>query len=241
MQNKPPITKGSFSVEEFKKINDLRAAIEYFEDKIEGAGVKAITERVAAAKLILREFGGSTASVSVESGEESSTCISESSDEAQSVSADGYALPVTKKGINLPCDQATCHHDKTPAADLGIAPKWEGTPVYAIFDGEIYNYKYRPGFGKTAPAPEICKSFQLKGKDGWHYWYGHIMNVTVKNGDKVKAGQKIAEIGPERCADDTPPHLHIDRGSPKGSAGGSEDRRDPGFIPLLNKIYESTP
>lgn len=157
------------------------------------------------------------------------------------VNADGYALPVDLEvggsKVNLPCSEDTCHHDGTPAADLGITEQWEGTPVYAIFDGEITNLHYRSGFGST-PAPRECISFQLIGDDGWQYWYGHIKNPAVKNGDKVKAGDRLADIGQSACADDTPPHLHIDRGTPKGEPGGSECCRDPAFVPLLDKIYE---
>lgn len=155
------------------------------------------------------------------------------------VNADGYAMPVNMDVVagQLPCESATCHHDGTPAADLGIAEKWEGDPVYAIFDGKISNLHYRAGFG-ASPAPQECISFQLEGDDGWKYWYGHIKDPKVSNGEEVKAGQKLAVIGQSACADDTPPHLHIDRGSPKGSLGGNECCRDPGFVPLLNKIYK---
>ncbi len=157
------------------------------------------------------------------------------------VNSDGYAMPVPLEvggsKVNLPCGEDTCHHDGTPAADLGISEAWEGAPVYAIYDGQIENMHYRSGMG-SAPAPRECISLQLKGNDGWYYWYGHIKNPTIHNGDKVKAGDKIAVIGQSACADDTPSHLHIDRGSPKGEYGGSECCRDPAFIPLLDKIYE---
>lgn len=155
------------------------------------------------------------------------------------VSADGYALPVDLKVAEgqLPCGRNTCHWDGTPAADFGIADQWEGSPVYAIFDGEITNLHYRSGLGGS-PAPRECISFQFKGNDGWQYWYGHVKNPNVSNGDKVKAGDKLAVIGQSACADGTPPHLHIDRGTPKGSQGGNICCRDPGFVPLLDRIYE---
>lgn len=237
MNNTSP-TGASKMIENFKP-NSVQESVEYFEKTIEGAGIKAITDRVAAAELIKKKYEKSSGdTITTKTSSNGSSC--QTSSDYQNVNAEGYALPVKKEGVNLPCKQTTCHHDGTPAADLGITPDWEGTPVFAIIDGEIFNYKYRAGFGKGS-APELCKQFQLKGSDGWNYWYGHIMNVTVSNGSKVKAGQKIAEIGPSECADDTPPHLHIDRGSPKGSVGGMKCCRDPGFIPLLNKIFESTP
>lgn len=165
--------------------------------------------------------------------------VSECSAESGIVNTDGYAMPVNLDVVagQLPCQAFTCHHDGTPAADLGIVEKWEGSPVYAIFAGKISNLHYRAGFG-ASPAPHECVSLQLEGDDGWKYWYGHVRAPKVANGQKVKAGQQLAVIGQSACADDTPPHLHIDRGSPKGSLGGSECCRDPGFIPLLNKIYK---
>ena len=190
------------------------------------------------------ERGGSAGVTAADGGDASdieainSGCSEGGADSSQ-VNADGYAMPTKREGINLPCKKETCHHDGTPAADLGISDKWEGTPVYAITDGKIEGLKYRRGLVGAA-APAECKSFQLVAKDGYQYWYGHIKGVTVDNGEEVKAGQKIAVIGQSSCADHTPPHLHIDRGSPKGHYGGSMSNRDPAFIPLLDKIYEES-
>lgn len=58
LQNDPPITKGSFSIPEFKKITDVKEAVNYFEDKIEGAGEPNYPERYKAAELALNQFSG---------------------------------------------------------------------------------------------------------------------------------------------------------------------------------------
>lgn len=58
MQNKPPITKGSFSIPEYKKITDIEKAVFYFEDKIEGAGKPNYPDRYTAARLVLDKYGG---------------------------------------------------------------------------------------------------------------------------------------------------------------------------------------
>lgn len=58
MQNKPPITKGSFSIPEYKKITDIEKAVNYFEDKIEGAGEPNYPDRYAAARLVLDTYSG---------------------------------------------------------------------------------------------------------------------------------------------------------------------------------------
>ncbi len=224
---------------------DEKDAAVLFERLMEGAGVPALASRKAAATLFLQKYGGNgptTVTTASSTTDPATSCTSTTSATGgnQAVTSAGYALPVTKAGINLPCNRPTCHHDGTPAADLGIAPKWEGTPVYAITAGKISNLHYRAGLVPPNAPPE-CMSFQLIGNDGWAYWYGHIKNVTVNNGGTVTAGQQIAVIGQSACADHTPPHLHIDRGSPKGKLGGSVCCRDPGFIPLLNQIYADTP
>ncbi len=145
---------------------------------------------------------------------------------------------VVHAGDTWPCPgPATCHHDGTPAFDLfkkGRGPATEGTAVLAITDGRIERKSMRNG-------KDYCWDWQLVGNDGWWYWYGHSTSPTIENGSIVKAGQQIASVGPSVCADNTDPHLHIDRGSPKGHYGGSYSSRDPGFIPLLNEIHERMP
>jgi hypothetical protein len=177
-------------------------------------------------------------------GGSGASCSSSSGGTGKVVQIDGfnYAFPlllgkndVVHAGDTWPCPgQATCHHDGTPAFDLfkkGRGPATEGTPVLAITDGEIARLSTRNG-------DDACKDWQLVGKDGWQYWYGHSTAPSVQNGSTVTAGQQIASVGKSHCADNTDPHLHIDRGSPKGHYGGSICCRDPGFIPLLNEIHE---
>ncbi len=67
MHNKPPITKGSFSIPEYKNITDVTKAVDYFEDKIEGAGVPNLPDRHTAAKLALDQFSGGASTSSVAS------------------------------------------------------------------------------------------------------------------------------------------------------------------------------
>ena len=71
-----------------------------------------------------------------------------------------------------------------------------------------------------------------------------IMAQAVKNGQKVKAGDKLAAVGPSGAADCTAPHLHIDH-LPKPAnfrvscAGASCSSK--GFIdiqPVMKKLYD---
>lgn len=64
MQNNPPITKGSFSVTDYKKITDVKEAVNYFEDKIEGAGKPNYTERYTRANLALDTYSSGESSTS---------------------------------------------------------------------------------------------------------------------------------------------------------------------------------
>jgi arabinan endo-1,5-alpha-L-arabinosidase len=161
------------------------------------------------------------------------SCTPEDGGSSGDVNAEGMAFPLglAKDKVDyLPCDKATCHHDGTPASDM-FAPV--GTPVYAIEDGSIYSLKnFYDGISG-------CYSIQLKAKSGWVYWYGHIQSPAVSaNESNIKAGQKLAVVGASKCAKNTAPHLHIDRGAPKGRTGGEDCCRDPDFVNVLDKIFE---
>ena len=178
-----------------------------------------------------------------------------------SVNTEGYAWPVAPQtkdqnggvaGLSqLPCPGGTCHHDRTPAFDLGRKPGGDdqvGAPVYAIVDSEVDglsdNYKGQAG----------CFSIQLKGTqkaengkqvDNFYYANLHLQKPLVKKGQQVKAGTQIAEIGARRCTGNgSTPHLHIDRGCIINNVpqrGGRDECRDPKFVDLINKLYNELP
>ena len=111
-----------------------------------------------------------------------------------------------------------------------------GTSVFAIEDGTINTVK--DGYDKI-PG---CFSINFTGKSGWKYWLGHIKSPTVSANQPVKAGDKIALVGESKCAKNTAPHLHIDRGGPeKGTPGGYDDQRSTTLIPLLDTLFEELP
>lgn len=167
------------------------------------------------------------------------------------INTDGYAFPLglkkseigkPKEGYSpLPClgtGPTSCHHSPW-AFDIGKVNGFKegvGVPVFAISDGEIAK------LSNAYDGIVGCQSIQFKSsKDGYIYWYGHIQRASVRKGDKVTAGQQIAVIGESKCARNTVPHLHIDRGSPKGSFGGTSTRRDPGINDVINSLYRSLP
>lgn len=149
------------------------------------------------------------------------------------VNPDGFAFPIglPKKSVDyLPCNKTTCHHDGTPASDM-FAPV--GTPVYAIEAGVVSYVK--DGYDDISG----CYSIGFNGDSGWKYWYGHIKSPNVSDRERVRAGDTLALVGESKCAKGTSPHLHIDRGSPKGRTGGEDCCRDPDFVPLLNNIFNT--
>lgn len=160
------------------------------------------------------------------------------------VTADGYSFPLdpTQTYTQTPCNQYTCHHDGTPAYDLFYGPEgtMSGKPVFAISDGTIISAHPYPS---SNPVPG-CYSIQFLSDDTYYYWYGHIQNPKVKPGDRVKAGQQIAEVADlslgSRCRGRRD-HLHIDRGC-VNSAGepqtaGRVSCRDPSFVPFLKDLW----
>ena len=80
-----------------------------------------------------------------------------------------------------------------------------GTPIYAVTDGVVTESGPASGFGMWVV---------LQHPDGSHSVYGHINRSLVKVGEKVTAGEKIAEMG--NRGQSTGPHLHFEIWTPSG-------------------------
>ena len=167
----------------------------------------------------------------------------------------GYVLPIepqTKKisgigagwsGLTRP-DGQPVHHDRTAAFDLfgpGTQGNAGGDRILALHDGVIE--------GVGTQDPDWCYSIQFKSSDGYFYWYGHMNHVVVHPGDKVAVNDYLGETAqwtPEHtCAGSSgATHLHIDRGcviDGKPQGAGYATCRDPDFIEMLSKLYETLP
>jgi murein DD-endopeptidase MepM/ murein hydrolase activator NlpD len=81
-----------------------------------------------------------------------------------------------------------------------------GTPIYAVTDGVVEDAGPASGFGLWVV---------LRHPDGSHSVYGHVNRMFVTVGEKVAAGQKIAEVG--NRGESTGPHLHFEVWSPDGT------------------------
>jgi len=245
----------SAALSKLKKVSpiatSINSAVYAWEDAYETSGHGNMGPRYAGAHFLFHEHGSDTSvpttDSSVSAALTTSTCDTSQSD-GTAFTLDGYAWPVDIKksevdsGYPWPCP-GNCHHDGTAAFDLstkkavgGNDGDVVGRAEFAISDGTVENVHIYDGIAG-------CYSMEFKSsKDGFVYWYGHMRKPVVKEGDTVKAGAKVAEVGERKCTGNgSYPHLHIDRGSPKGSPGGYVDHRDSGITPLINKLYANLP
>jgi murein DD-endopeptidase MepM/ murein hydrolase activator NlpD len=81
-----------------------------------------------------------------------------------------------------------------------------GTPIYALTDGVVE---------KSGPASGFGMWVVLRHTDGTSSVYGHINSALVEVGQKVKAGDQIAEVG--NRGQSTGPHLHFEVWEPDGT------------------------
>lgn len=195
------------------------------------------------------------------SGSIAQSGLCESNGSIGTANAQGYAWPVAPQkksengsaagGSTLPCRAAHCHHDNTPAFDLSKKPGGDagtGTPVYAIVDSEV-DYVEDNYYGIAG-----CFTISLKGTqqagggkalDNFYYSNLHLRNPKVTDGQRIRAGTQIAEIGERKCTgNNSDPHLHIDRGCIINNVpqrGGRDECRDPQFVALINAIFEGLP
>ncbi len=74
-----------------------------------------------------------------------------------------------------------------------------GTPIYAVTDAVVEESGPASGFGMWVV---------LRHTDGSQSVYGHINRSFVSVGEKVRAGEQIAEVGNRGYS--TGPHLHFE-------------------------------
>jgi murein DD-endopeptidase MepM/ murein hydrolase activator NlpD len=85
------------------------------------------------------------------------------------------------------------HHE---GLDFGAL---RGTPIYASADGVVKFVGTAGGYGKMVKLDHIY---------GYETRYGHMSKYVVRNGQTVKRGQKIGEVGNTGLS--TAPHLHYE-------------------------------
>ncbi|MGY1691152.1 M23 family metallopeptidase [Geodermatophilus sp. SYSU D01105] len=85
-----------------------------------------------------------------------------------------------------------------------------GTPVYAAHSGVVQRAGTATGFGYAV---------YIRGDDGAVTVYGHVNRYFVSAGERVVAGEEIAEVG--NRGQSTGPHLHFEV-HPSGAMYGSQ-------------------
>ena len=78
-------------------------------------------------------------------------------------------------------------------------PAVPGTPIYAAAGGVVVTQEFQSEYGNIL---EIDHGNELISR------YAHASKVSVKKGDLIKRGQKIAEVG--NTGRSTGPHLHFE-------------------------------
>ncbi len=194
----------------------------------------AQADRAATAKEVFTVYANGSVGVNPPGG---------SCSNSGSLSPEGYAFPLAPQdrsvgGVEVGQTE-TAHHDNTPAFDLFST---DSADVYALYAGTAINVK--TDYGNQAG----CTSIQFRADDGFYYWYGHMKNPVVKEGQHVEAGAKLAQIADAAKFNSAcfggGPHLHIDRGCTVGGTpqpGGSDSCRDASFISFLAKLFETLP
>jgi murein DD-endopeptidase MepM/ murein hydrolase activator NlpD len=74
-----------------------------------------------------------------------------------------------------------------------------GTPIYAAHSGVVQRAGAATGFGQAV---------YIRGDDGAVTVYGHVHRYFVSVGERVSAGEQIAEVG--NRGQSTGPHLHFE-------------------------------
>ncbi|MEU2347101.1 M23 family metallopeptidase [Modestobacter sp. NPDC049651] len=87
-----------------------------------------------------------------------------------------------------------------------------GTPVYAATSGVVQRAGAATGFGLAV---------YVRGDDGAVTVYGHVNRYFVQAGERVKAGEQIAEVG--NRGQSTGPHLHFEVHPGGGMYSGAVD------------------
>jgi murein DD-endopeptidase MepM/ murein hydrolase activator NlpD len=108
-------------------------------------------------------------------------------------SGHGYVLPAAGR-------MSSCFGARWGVQHLGqdiAAPI--GTPIYAATSGVVKRAGTATGFGLAV---------YILGDDGAVTVYGHVNRYFVNAGERVRAGEQIAEVG--NRGQSTGPHLHVE-------------------------------
>ncbi|MEX1001429.1 MAG: peptidoglycan DD-metalloendopeptidase family protein [Crocinitomicaceae bacterium] len=84
-----------------------------------------------------------------------------------------------------------------------------GTPVLAVFDGEIHSFKNNTNYGDYGPTIVVKHRFS---ELTFYTLYGHLSLQSLRDknvGQTVRQNEVIGELGTSAVNGDYPPHLHF--------------------------------
>ena len=184
---------------ELLRLQGARDAYQAWEQQkaAEAAAEQAAAERAAAdaaaAAAAARRSSGSSGSGS-----------SSSSSSVSGASSGTYVQPTSGR-------VSSCYGRRWGAFHGGVdiaAPI--GTPVYSAHSGVVQRAGTATGFGYAV---------YILGDDGYVTVYGHVNRYFVRAGERVRAGEEIAEVG--NRGQSTGPHLHFET-HPNGVLHGGQ-------------------
>lgn len=166
------------------------------------AGIEHPEKREQAGKDAINRHGSGATSSAPSEPSEVATCTTEGEDGSGEVTGN-YALPVQKKWYDQNKGWFTKPHHSYAASDIPVPT---GTSIYSMTDGKVIQ----------APNGTVSGGFGLgvtiDAGNGVIYYYGHGTDggsvKGAKQGDTVKAGQKIMTSG--NTGSSTGPHLHLE-------------------------------
>jgi murein DD-endopeptidase MepM/ murein hydrolase activator NlpD len=114
-------------------------------------------------------------------------------DETSDSSGSGYVRPASGS-------TSSCYGSRWGVTHFGVdIAAAIGTPVYAATSGTVQRAGAATGFGLAV---------YIRGDDGAVTVYGHVNEYYVSEGERVSAGEQIAEVG--NRGQSTGPHLHFE-------------------------------
>lgn len=129
--------------------------------------------------------------------------------------SDAFSPSAGEQGVRFQrgktADGRTVVTPATGTFSSGFGPRWGrvhqgidiannlGSPIYAAMDGTVVEAGPAQGFGNWVV---------IRHDNGEVTVYGHMRHYSVSAGQRVAAGQQIAQIGSE--GESTGPHLHFE-------------------------------
>ena len=180
-----------------------------------GAQKKALDRQLQDAQVHLLELQGARdahqawvaqqAAVAAAAAKAEKAARAQAAADAKADSSDsGYVRPATGT-------TSSCFGSRWGLTHFGVdiaAPI--GTPVYAATAGVVQRAGAATGFGLAV---------YIRGDDGAVTVYGHVNKYYVRAGERVDAGEQIAEVG--NRGQSTGPHLHFEV-HPSGAMYGGQ-------------------